>query len=67
MRDLGELMAYIEILNFQTKQELNTLMHNMLEAVDDSIMKNSLQHALSVLKTTTEEEILQIKRDLNDK
>ncbi len=76
MRDLGELMFYIEILNFNTKKELQEKLQDMLIKSNDSelmnnieipVIKNSLEKALSILESTTEQEIQEIKRVLNDK
>ena len=61
MRDLGELMLYIEILNFGTKQELKAQLEEMLENSEDSLAKSSLQKALSVLESATEDEIKKAK------
>lgn len=76
MRDLGELMFYIEILNFDTRKELQEKLQDMLIKSNDSelmnniempVIKNSLEKALSILESTTEQEIQEIKRVLNDK
>lgn len=63
MRNLGELMLYIEEIDFKDKEDLKNILEGFLE-VSDELAKKSILTALNTLKTVSEEELKEIKESI---
>lgn len=64
MKNLGELMLFIESLDFEDKKDLEQQLIEMLRNTEDKYARNSLETAISTLKTLSEEELKSIKENL---
>ena len=60
MRNLGELMLYIESIDFKDKADLKKQLEEFL-AYSDEMAKKSILTALKTLETVAEEELKEIK------
>lgn len=60
MRNLGELMLYIEAIDFKDKADLKKQLEEFL-ANSDETAKNSIVSALKTLETVSEEELKETK------
>lgn len=60
MRNLGELMLYIESIDFKDKADLKRQLEEFL-AYSDEMAKKSILTALKTLETVSEEELKEIK------
>ena len=60
MRNLGELMLYIESIDFKDKADLKRQLEEFL-AYSDEMAKKSILTALKTLENVSEEEIKNIK------
>lgn len=63
MRNLGELMLYIETLEFKDKIDLKNKLEDLLKNSDE-IVKSSILTALKTLETVSEEELKEIKGNI---
>lgn len=63
MRNLGELMLYIESIDFKDKEDLKKQLEEFL-ANSDEMAKKSILTALRTLETISEEEIKNIKDNI---
>ena len=63
MRNLGELMLYIEAVDFKDKADLKSKLEGFLEASDE-LAKKSILTALKTLETVSEEELKEIKESI---
>lgn len=63
MRNLGELMLYIETLEFKDKIDLKNILEDLLKNSDE-IVKSSILTALKTLETVSEEELKEIKGNI---
>ena len=60
MRNLGELMLYIESIDFKDKADLKKQLEDFL-SYSDEMAKKSILTALKTLETVSEEELKEIK------
>lgn len=60
MRNLGELMLYIESIDFKDKADLKKQLEEFL-TYSDELAKKSILTALKTLETVSEEELKEIK------
>ena len=60
MRNLGELMLYIESIDFKDKADLKKQLEEFL-AYSDEMAKKSILNALKTLENVSEEELKEIK------
>ena len=63
MRNLGELMLYIETLEFKDKIDLENILEDLLKNSDE-IVKSSILTALKTLENVSEEELKEIKGNI---
>lgn len=63
MRNLGELMLYIETLEFKDKIDLKNILEDLLKNSDE-IVKSSILTALKTLENISEEELKEIKGNI---
>lgn len=63
MRNLGELMLYIETLEFKDKIDLKNILEDLLKNSDE-IVKSSILTALKTLENVSEEELKEIKGNI---
>lgn len=63
MRNLGELMLYIETLEFKDKIDLKNILKDLLKNSDE-IVKSSILTALKTLENVSEEELKEIKGNI---